>query len=57
MVREYTNKLEELCEEGVLTKESIFDELMCYLSEDDIKEFCEDGFGGEIRDLFKEVEK
>ena len=56
MVREYTNKLIELTEEGTLSKEQIFDELMHYLSEDEIKTFCEDGFAGEIGDLFKEVE-
>jgi len=39
-VREYTNKLIDLCDEGIIGKERVFDELMCYLSEDEIKEFC-----------------
>jgi len=55
MVREYTNKLMELCEDGLLSYEQIFKEFMCYLSEDEIKEFCLEGFGGEIRDLFKNL--
>jgi hypothetical protein len=55
MVREYTNKLIELCDEGILSKEQIFNEFMCYLSEDDVKEFCLTSFGGELRvvGLFK----
>ena len=55
MSRIYTNKLIELCEEGILTKKQIFDELMSYLSEDEIKEFCLNSFGGEISELFEEV--
>ena len=57
-VRAYTNKLIELCDEGILSKEKVFDEFMCYLSEDEIKEFCLKGFGGELRveGLFKELE-
>jgi hypothetical protein len=55
MVREYTNKLIELCEEGILSKETLFDEFMSYLSEDEVKEFCLTSFGGELRieGLFK----
>lgn len=56
-VREYTNKLIGYCEEGILSKDKVFDEFMCYLSEDEIKEFCEEGFGGELRDLFNEEEE
>lgn len=56
MVREYTNKLIELTEENLLSKEQIFDEFMSYLSEADIKEFCLDAFAGEIANNFKELE-
>lgn len=55
-VRAYTNKLIELCEEGILSKETIFNEFMSYLSESDIKEFCLEGFACEIADLFKGLE-
>lgn len=58
-VRKYTIKLIELCEEGIITKEQVFNELMSYLSEEQIKEFCLEGFGGELRHegLFKELEE
>ena len=56
MTREYTNKLSELVEEGSLSKQQVFDELMSYLSEDEIKDFCLNGFAGEIKDLFKNIE-
>ena len=48
-VRQYTNRLIELCEEGILSKDRVFDEFMSYLSEQEIKDFCLDGFGGELR--------
>lgn len=53
MSREYTNRLIELTEEGLISKEAVFDELMTYLSEQDIKEFCLDGFASELADEFK----
>ena len=56
MSREYTNKLIKLCEEGLLSKEQVFDELTSYLSEDAIKDFCLEGFAGEIADEFKELD-
>jgi len=55
--RAYTNKLIELCEEGIISKEAVFDEFMCYLSEADIKEFCLTGFASELADDFKDVEE
>ena len=54
-VRGYTNKLLELIEEGTLSHKQIVEELCCYLSEDEIKTFCLDGFAGEIADLFNDV--
>jgi len=57
MSREYTNKLIDLCEEGILTKEDIFNEMMKYFSEDTIKEFCLTSFGNEIHYLFEGVLK
>ena len=53
-VRAYTNKLRELCDEGVLSYENIFNEFMCYLSEDEVKTFCLEGFGGELTELFND---
>jgi len=57
MCREYTNKLLELIDEGILSYEQIIKELMCYLSEAEIKEFCLEGFAGEISELFKGLQK
>ena len=57
MCREFTNKLIELVEEGFLSYKQIFDELMRYLSEDEIKRFCLEGFAREIADLFKDLEE
>jgi hypothetical protein len=57
MSREYTNRLIELCEDGVLSKEQVFDELMSYLSESDIRDFCIEGFAGEIEGCFKDLEE
>lgn len=56
MTREYTNKLLELIDESVLSYEQIVKEFMCYLSEAEVKEFCLEGFAGEISDLFKGVQ-
>ena len=53
MSREYTNRLIELTEEGTTTKEAVFDELMSYLSEQDIKDFCLEGFASELANEFK----
>lgn len=36
MSRKITNKLVELCEEGVLSWETVARECLCYMSEDDI---------------------
>lgn len=55
MVREYTTKLVELVDNEVLSAGAVFSELMCYLSEAEIKEFCLEGFGGEIAEDFKEL--
>ena len=57
MSREYTNKLIDLIDEGILMNEGILKEFLCYLSENDIKEFCLNSFAGEISNLFKDVEK
>ena len=56
MARKYTNKLLELIEEGTLTNESVMSELMCFLSEDTVKEFCLEGWASENAELFKGVE-
>lgn len=56
MPRRYTNKLIELTEEGIISKEKIFNELMSWLSEAEIKDFCLNGFASEIAEEFKGVE-
>jgi hypothetical protein len=56
MSRKYTNRLIELCEDGILTKEKIFDEMMSYFSEAEIAEFCKNAFAREISALFVDLE-
>lgn len=56
MPRRYTNKLDELIDEGLLTRESVLSEMLCYFSEDQIKGFCIDGFAGELEEYFKELD-
>jgi len=56
MSRKYTNRLIELVEAGLISEKAIFNELMSYLSEDGVKEFCLEGFGGEIAGEFKNLE-
>ena len=47
MSREYTNKLLEKLEEGLLNHKTILEELLSYLAEDEVKEFYLNCFGGE----------
>ncbi len=54
MSRIYTNKLLELLEEGLLTHKLVLNELLSYLSEDEVKDFCLNSFGGE--GIFNEEE-
>ena len=55
-VRAYTLKLRELVDNGTISTTQIFEELMSYLSEQDVKEFCLNGFAGEIADQFDDLE-
>jgi len=55
MSREYTNRLHDLIDED-LDAQSVLSEMLCFFSEDQIKDFCQNSFGGEIEHLFKEVE-
>lgn len=59
--RVYTNRLIELCKKENkthnITKIRLFDELMYFLSEDQIKEFCLKGFRGTIKHLFKDIKQ
>jgi len=57
MVRKYTNRLLELIEEGILTYEMVLSEMLCFLSEDTIKEFCLEAWASENTYLFKGVEE
>ena len=38
MPREYTNKLLEMLENGLLDYETVVRECMCYMSEDDVRD-------------------
>jgi len=38
-VREYTNKMIELLDEGVIESKGLAEQLLCWLSEDDVKQF------------------
>jgi len=40
MVREYTNKLRDLLDEGAITQEAVVDMALAYMSEDDVKDMC-----------------
>ena len=44
MVREYTNHLLELAEDGVISWEDIARECLCYMSEDDVSDMCQRTF-------------
>ena len=39
-VREYTNKILEAVEEGILSKDLIINACLKYMSEDDVKDLC-----------------
>jgi len=47
MSREYTNKLLEKIEDGIFSYEIILKEMLCFFSEDNIKDFCLTSFGNE----------
>lgn len=38
--RPYTTRLSEMVEEGEVDKDSLINDLLGYLSEDDVKQFC-----------------
>ena len=40
MVREYTNKLRDLLDEGAISQEAVVDMALAYMSEDDVKDMC-----------------
>jgi hypothetical protein len=41
MTREYTNKLLEMIDEGILDKDIVINAFCSYLSEDDVKDMME----------------
>jgi len=55
MTREYTNKLLYLIDDGFITNGQIVAEMLQYFSEDVIKEFCLEGFAGELSEEFEEL--
>ena len=57
MSREYTNKLYDLMEEGILSHKSVILEMILFFSEDQIKDFCLDGFGGLYSEEYKHLEE
>jgi hypothetical protein len=40
MTREYTTKLLEMMDEGMITAESVAEMCLAYMSEDDVKDMC-----------------
>ena len=40
MVREYTNKLRDALDEGLITADAVVDMALAYMSEDDVKDMC-----------------
>ena len=40
MTREYTNKLFDAVEEGLILPQAVVDMCLSYMSEDDVKEMC-----------------
>jgi len=54
MVRDYTNKLRNKLVNGELDGEFVLNEILQFFSEDQIKDFCLNGFGGEYSDIFEE---
>lgn len=55
-VRKFTCRLEDLISEGILTHKAVFEELMCFLSEAQVRDFCLNGFAGELSEEFKDLE-
>lgn len=55
MVREYTNKLIDKIDAGYFTPEQILNEMLCFFSEEQIKDFCLSSFGNE--GIFEEDEE
>ena len=39
--RAYTNGLLELIDSGLVDKDEIFNQMLCFLSESDVKQFCQ----------------
>jgi hypothetical protein len=56
MTREYTNRLLDLLEEKTLDANAVISEILCYESEDWVKEFCLESFEGEIANFFEDLE-
>ena len=54
MSRHYTNQLIDAIESGQYTHKIILDEMLCFFSEDQIKDFCLNSFGNE--GVFEEEE-
>lgn len=55
MSRKYTLKLNELIDTGILDPLSILDEILAYASEDWVKQFCLQSYGGELGILFEDL--
>jgi hypothetical protein len=41
MVRKYTNKIIELVDDGILDRDTLIRDLLCWMSESDVAEFYE----------------
>ena len=58
-MNKYTIKLYELLDGGLLDYKAIVEEMICYLGDDELKEFMLTGFGGTLltEKEIKELEK
>ncbi len=56
MTRQYTNKLLELIEEGILDAETVLRSALCYMSESDVQDMAESEGFVEVEDEDEEEE-
>lgn len=48
MIRQYTNKLLDFMEEGVIDPDRLVHQLLCFMSERDVKQFYESHYEEEL---------
>ena len=52
MSREYTNRILELADEGVLDKDTLITGLLKWMSESDVKEFYDYNYAADLEDIY-----